>query len=211
MATGVRKLIMIPEYKPLFAMSKCFGPPHGPLNPTLTPISVIGELIKQKPPYQLTVMEVVKVGKEFSDPVQLTLENYMLPYDDIVAGKKQDTPAKIETVDENTDEVVQPTVIKNTASTHTVHEVSDSVGVKVESETIDTVVNPQANPLAPDADTTDDPKPETISTVTGTSTNDEEALSTATIADPYAGMSKAERRAARRAEREAAAKANDNN
>lgn len=87
----VKKYIIIPEYKPLYAMRKCFGPPHGPLKkPCPTPIDIIGELLKQKD--AITIFEVVKTSATtFSNPVQLKLDNYQLSYDEIV-GKVTDGP-----------------------------------------------------------------------------------------------------------------------
>ncbi|WP_300944034.1 hypothetical protein [uncultured Duncaniella sp.] len=82
----MRKYILIPEYRPLYAMRRCFGPTHGPLErPTLTPIDVIGDLLKQTGSEQLSIYEVVKAANnKFSEPVQLTQTNYMKPYEEIL-------------------------------------------------------------------------------------------------------------------------------
>ena len=81
----MRKYILIPEYRPLYAMQRCFGPTHGPLErPTLTPIDVIGTLLKQTGNERLTIFEVKKLDSgKFSEPVQLTQTNYMKSYDEI--------------------------------------------------------------------------------------------------------------------------------
>lgn len=82
----VRKYILIPEYAPLWAMQQCFGPPNGPLKqPTLTPVDIIGHLLKQSGREKITIYEVVKTATGFSDPILLTLDNYKLSYEEIVA------------------------------------------------------------------------------------------------------------------------------
>lgn len=82
----VRKYILIPEYAPLWAMQQCFGPPNGPLKqPTLTPVDIIGHLLKQTGREKITIYEVVKTTTGFSDPILLTLDNYKLSYEEIVA------------------------------------------------------------------------------------------------------------------------------
>src|SRR5699024_5449157 len=94
MVKGPRKYIVIPEYRPLYAMQECYGPTHGPLKqPCLTPLAVIRKLLLQTGNESLTVMEVIKDEKtgKYSKPVRLTLDNYMLPYDEIKNGKKVPT------------------------------------------------------------------------------------------------------------------------
>lgn len=94
MVKGPRKYIVIPEYRPLYAMQECYGPTHGPLKqPCLTPLAVIRKLLLQTGNESLTVMEVIKDEKtgKYSEPVRLTLDNYMLPYDEIKNGKKVPT------------------------------------------------------------------------------------------------------------------------
>ena len=103
MARPIRKYIMIPEYRPLFAMQECFGPQHGPLKePCPTPIPVIGKLLRQDGENKLTIYEVLRnADRTFTAPVLLTLDNYTLPYEEIHGGKKADPgpalePAKVE-------------------------------------------------------------------------------------------------------------------
>lgn len=103
MARPIRKYIMIPEYRPLFAMQECFGPQHGPLKePCPTPIPVIGKLLRQDGENKLTIYEVLRnADRTFTAPVLLTLDNYTLPYEEILSGKKADPgpalePAKVE-------------------------------------------------------------------------------------------------------------------
>ena len=90
------KYIIIPEYKPLYAMRYCFGPTHGPLEkPCPTPIDVIGKLLLQTGNEKLTIYEVKvdpKTHKTVGEPVQLTLTNYKRPYDDIVSGGNKVVP-----------------------------------------------------------------------------------------------------------------------
>ena len=90
------KYIIIPEYKPLYAMRYCFGPTHGPLEkPCPTPIDVIGKLLLQTGNEKLSIYEVKvdpKTHKTVGEPVQLTLTNYKRPYDDIVSGVNKVIP-----------------------------------------------------------------------------------------------------------------------
>lgn len=96
---NARKYILIPEFKPLFAMAKCFGPTRGPLEkPCPTPITVIGDLLRQDGRDKITVHEVIKEGKGWSTPVELTLDNYTLPYEEIAAGKKHTPESRQERV-----------------------------------------------------------------------------------------------------------------
>lgn len=87
MENNTRKYILIPEYKPLWAMQRCFGPTHGPLKePCPTALDIIGELLRQSGREALTIFEVPNPKERKGDPVKLTLDNYTLPYDEIVAG-----------------------------------------------------------------------------------------------------------------------------
>ena len=86
----MRKYIIVPEYAPLYALRKCFGPTKGPLSrPTQVPIDLIGELLHQTGKEKVSIFEVIPEDKGFSEPVQLTLTNYTLPYEEIV-GKTPD-------------------------------------------------------------------------------------------------------------------------
>lgn len=179
-----RKYIIIPEYAPLYAMRTCFGPTHGPLDkPCPTPVDVIGGLLRQSGSEKVTIYEVVKQDNSFSAPVQLTLSNYRLPYEEI-AGASEPAPDSV-TIEEAPAPVlnmepVLPTVLKDE---------SPEVPVEPEAET------------APVAETND-----TEPTETPAKTNDA-GDGVVVKKDPYAGMTKAERREARRKEAEAAAAA----
>lgn len=105
-----RKYIIIPEFRPLWALKKVWGPAKGPLSkPTLVPIDIIGQLLQQTGSDKVTVYEVIPEGKTFSEPVQLTLENYMKPYEEII-GKpvKEEKDGFIEPTFEQ--QVVEPEV-----------------------------------------------------------------------------------------------------
>lgn len=113
------KYIIIPEYRPLYAMRYCFGPTHGPLDkPCPTPVDVIGKLLLQTGAEKLSIFEVKYDAlhhKVIGEPVQLTLANYRKPYDEIV-GKKEDTS---EVTTESIPEpsvVIKPTVADNKES-----------------------------------------------------------------------------------------------
>ena len=86
--TVARKYILIPNYAPLYAMQKCYGPTQAPLTkPTLTPVDIIGQLMNQTGRERVTIYEVVKTPTGFSTPVQLTKTNYRLPYEQIAGIK----------------------------------------------------------------------------------------------------------------------------
>lgn len=143
----MRKYIIIPTYAPLYAMSKCFGPTHGPLKkPVITPIDVIGELLHQVGGPE--IFEVKKLadkdGKStFSKPVKLTLDNYRLPYDEI-AGITE-TSVKPEVMAEVVEDepALESTVIEPAPESTTIEDavpaknvtVSISDGINVASDT----------------------------------------------------------------------------
>lgn len=175
---NARKYIIIPEYKPLYAMRKCFGPEHGPLQkPCLTPVDIIGELIAQKE--KVTVFEVKKLSDGiFCDPIQLTADNYMLPYDEIVSGvSKADAPESVKepkapVVAEAVAEIVpetEPEVML--AATEEDHVITEHVEPTVEAVDSEKVIG-----AADEASITNEDAP----------------------AEPAKHMTKAERRAARR-------------
>lgn len=108
----MRKYIIVPEYAPLYALRKCFGPTKGPLSrPTLVPVDLIGELLHQTGKEKVSIFEVVPVEKGFSEPVQLTLTNYMLPYEEIVGKTPVPVDAEIVPVEEETPAVVEPEIV----------------------------------------------------------------------------------------------------
>lgn len=171
------KYIIIPEYAPLYAMSKCFGPLRAPLTkPTLTPIDIIGLLLNQSGSDKVTIYEVKKLDNDtFSEPVKLNKANYAAPYDSIITGDSEpgeDTSVattKVNTSDYKNDEseaVVSPEIV----------------------ESDDSAITTNAPVVSEDESTTDES--ESVNSTT----------STATITKTsYTGMTKAERRAARAA------------
>jgi hypothetical protein len=107
------KYIIIPEYKPLYAMRYCFGPTHGPLEkPCPTPIDVIGKLLLQTGNEKLSIYEV-KVDpvshKTVGEPIRLTLANYKQPYDKIAMKDLPDNKEVTTKEVDNTPVVISPT------------------------------------------------------------------------------------------------------
>lgn len=195
----MRKYILIPEYRPLYAMRHCWGPSYGPLwKPTLTPVDVIGELLLQTGNEKLSIFEVVKLANSnrFSEPVQLSLENYRLPYEEIVARSKQaDKPTNgdisVEVPPQTEPTVSLPTMEDEDTSDETV--VDDPVIPADETENIDPMeplVEKIRENFGADAVVEEPAK-----------VNDE--TPNVNAENPYAGMTKAQRRAARRAARQA--------
>lgn len=189
------KYILIPEYAPLYAMHSCFGPEHGPLSqPTRTPIDVIGGLLQQTGREKVTVYEVIPTDKPkvFSDPVKLTLENYRLPYAEIAGMDPADEGKAIVMKEPTTVTpiVTEPVVVP---SSPVVEEPENSVVETTEDDKIDEIKEEEVTPVA---DPIVDDVPEIETPVVDTETV---VVKTESTPNPYAGMTKAERRAARRA------------
>lgn len=225
---SARKYILIPEYRPLYAMARCWGPLHGPLSkPTPTPIDVIGELLQQTGNEQVTIYETKPDPdhpNQMLPHIRLTRDNYMLPYDEI-AGRSQSTKS-IEKVSVTTPEIVEPTIvedaedIKNEPVSEEVDTGEAETAVYQEpeqEETVpETVDTPSETAVTTVIDTTPAdsvPEVESISTedmpaaTTGYLTTEDDQNTTAPDAVTVTGsapeqrvhMTKAERRAARRA------------
>lgn len=157
----MEKYIIVPECRPLYAMQKCFGPTSGPLvAPTRTPAEIIRLLLLQDGSEKLSIYEVPYKGAE---PAKLTLDNYMLPYDEIMNMPK--------------DQVI---------------DVSNYVTGNIVPDAPVFPVIEDSEPAAEAVETVEEDKPAEVAPV---------------IENKYAGMTKAERKAARRAEREAMAAA----
>ena len=229
-ATGTKKFILIPEAYPLYALGRVFGPKTGPLSkPTPVPIPVIGELLRQTGKDKVTISEVVptkvlKSGQilKYSDPVRLTLGNYMLPYEAIVGGENESDPDKVV---ENTvpDVVVQPDVIGNpievlkTTATDVETKTEEAPAASEEAPVVETEAEA---PAEPEAETQPEEQVERVEE----SENVEKPAEAAPVQAPefvsaagdpwpnmteeekaaYAQMTKAERKAARKAHREQA-------
>ena len=220
--TVARKYILIPNYAPLYAMQKCYGPTQAPLTkPTLTPVDIIGQLMNQTGRERVTIYEVVKTPTGFSTPVQLTKTNYRLPYEQI-AGIKEETPVvKIDEPKETPKKEFVPTEVvvdepeETPAETVVAHEnvqVAEEVTLETEpAETVKELVEETSEPVT-EVNTEAEVAESKEAFVTGLSTEaDREAetgvtVTTSTEAEqnvnPYAGMTKAERKRARRAEAE---------
>lgn len=108
------KYILIPEYRPLYAMRHCFGPTHGPLTkPCPTPVDVIGQLLQQTGKEAVSIYEVkYDTVKQTTtgDPIRLTLENYKMPYDQIVNAKSVEPESRSVTMVSEV-KTVKPTVV----------------------------------------------------------------------------------------------------
>ena len=141
----MKKYVIIPDFVPLYAMRKVFGPQTGPIRkPIKVDTEIIRELLKQKPPVRVFEVKLtnVKLGT-YDDKIELTLQNY--DKEDLFASKE---PEKTETkpdeesmdkesqatVEEKKEEVVSDTVTENTLAEPVA---SDSMGVelRVDSDT----------------------------------------------------------------------------
>lgn len=177
----MRKYIIIPEYVPLYAMQKCYGPTHGPLTqPCPTPVDIIGQLLKQTGTNKMTIYEVIKETNGFSTPVHLTLENYRLPYAEIAGLDVNTKPADVIIEDTKPSEpkVFLPEVEAD----------KESAVDKVDTEDVG---GDMQTPVDQD----------------NTNMNSTEVEQQKPIVNPYAGMTKAERREAKRKAAEEAAAA----
>lgn len=199
MVKGPRKYIVIPEYRPLYAMQECYGPTHGPLKqPCLTPLAVIRKLLMQTGNESLTIMEVIKDEKtgKYSEPVRLTLDNYMLPYDEIKNGKK--VPTSEARVILTKDRPIQPKKAKFNPN--------PDLGKK---EVAPVVEAPAAEEAAPTHKVVD--LEDTVHVESSVDTAADDSIDYEKEIPGYSSMTKAQRKAARRAMREAEAEKMANN
>lgn len=203
MVKGPRKYIVIPEYRPLYAMQECYGPTYGPLKqPCLTPLAVIRKLLMQTGNESLTIMEVTKDEKtgKYSEPVRLTLDNYMLPYDEIKNGKK--VPTSEARVIMSKDRPVQPKKAKFNPN--------PDLGKK---EVAPVVEAPAADPVVEEAAPTHKviDLEDTVQAESSVDDVSDNAIDYEKEIPGYSTMTKAQRKAARRAMREAEAAKTANN
>lgn len=203
MVKGPRKYIVIPEYRPLYAMQECYGPTHGPLKqPCLTPLAVIRKLLMQTGNESLTVMEVVKDEKtgKYSEPVRLTLDNYMLPYDEIKNGKK--VPTSEARVILSKDRPIQPKKAKFNPN--------PDLGKKEVAPVVEAPATPAVEEAAPTHKVVD--LEDTVHVESSVDTvADDSSIDYEKEIPGYSSMTKAQRKAARRALREAEAEKTANN
>ena len=203
MVKGPRKYIVIPEYRPLYAMQECYGPTHGPLKqPCLTPLAVIRKLLMQTGNESLTVMEVIKDEKtgKYSEPVRLTLDNYMLPYDEIKNGKK--VPTSEARVIMSKDRPIQPKKAKFNPN--------PDLGKKEVAPVVEAPAAPVAEEAAPTHKVVD--LEDTVHVESSAdAVSDDSSIDYEKEIPGYSTMTKAQRKAARRALREAEAEKTANN
>lgn len=203
MVKGPRKYIVIPEYRPLYAMQECYGPTHGPLKqPCLTPLAVIRKLLLQTGNEALTVMEVTKDEKtgKYSEPVRLTLDNYMLPYDEIKNGKK--VPTSEARVILSKDRPIQPKKAKFNPN--------PDLGKKEVAPVVEAPAAPVAEEAAPTHKVVD--LEDTVHVESSVdAVSDDSSIDYEKEIPGYSSMTKAQRKAARRALREAEAEKTANN
>lgn len=203
MVKGPRKYIVIPEYRPLYAMQECYGPTHGPLKqPCLTPLAVIRKLLLQTGNESLTIMEVVKDEKtgKYSEPVRLTLDNYMLPYDEIKNGKK--VPTSEARVIMSKDRPIQPKKAKFNPN--------PDLGKKEVAPVVEAPAAPVAEEAAPTHKVVD--LEDTVHVESSVdAVSDDSSIDYEKEIPGYSSMTKAQRKAARRALREAEAEKTANN
>lgn len=202
MVKGPRKYIVIPEYRPLYAMQECYGPTHGPLKqPCLTPLAVIRKLLMQTGNESLTVMEVIKDEKtgKYSEPVRLTLDNYMLPYDEIKNGKK--VPTSEARVILTKDRPIQPKKAKFNPN--------PDLGKKEVAPVVEAPAAPAAEEAAPTHKVVD--LEDTVHVESSVDAVSDDSIDYEKEIPGYSSMTKAQRKAARRAMREAEAEKMANN
>ena len=202
MVKGPRKYIVIPEYRPLYAMQECYGPTHGPLKqPCLTPLAVIRKLLMQTGNESLTVMEVIKDEKtgKYSEPVRLTLDNYMLPYDEIKNGKK--VPTSEARVIMSKDRPIQPKKAKFNPN--------PDLGKKEVAPVVEAPAAPVAEEAAPTHKVVD--LEDTVHVESSADAVSDDSIDYEKEIPGYSSMTKAQRKAARRALREAEAEKTANN
>lgn len=193
---NARKYIIVPECRPLWAMRECWGPEFGPLSPTPVPTDIIGKLLLQKGDEAVTILEVTpKAGtKAMRPPVKLTLDNYRKPYEEI-AGITE-TPKVIITEPPKANAPIAPVDVAVKKPDEKLEEVApekeeisdeqndnDSLGDGIDTSDTETVTTP--------ADSEEEGETDTDEVTESTSPKAEHT-------DPYAGMTKAERRRARR-------------
>lgn len=202
MVKGPRKYIVIPEYRPLYAMQECYGPTHGPLKqPCLTPLAVIRKLLMQTGNESLTIMEVIKDEKtgKYSEPVRLTLDNYMLPYDEIKNGKK--VPTSEARVIMSKDRPIQPKKAKFNPN--------PDLGKKEVAPVVEAPAAPVAEEAAPTHKVID--LEDTVHVESSVDAVSDDSIDYEKEIPGYSTMTKAQRKAARRALREAEAEKTANN
>lgn len=207
---SARKYIIIPEYRPLYAMAKCFGPLHGPLmQPCPTPIDIIGKLLLQSGSEKLTIYEVKKDPdhtNKMLPPVLLTLDNYRLPYEEIANMKEDEPDISLTKVSDDTGTEVSPTFVKtpaNDENVESINEVSNDSSENIETASDNTNETEETPAASDDTEITEsdseEPKAVEVKNESTPTTNNQD----------YTHMTRNQRREARRAAMEAAMKAKE--
>lgn len=135
----MKKYVIIPDFVPLYAMRKVFGPQTGPIRkPIKVDTEIIRELLKQKPPVRVFEVKLtnVKLGT-YDDKIELTLQNY--DKEDLFASKepeKTETKPDEESMDKESQtatEEKKEVEVSNTVSEPILDEpiASDSMGVEL--------------------------------------------------------------------------------
>lgn len=187
------KYIIIPNYCPLYAMAKCFGPTHGPLTkPCPTPVDIIHELLLQTGVEKVLIYEVgydVQKKTTYGEPVQLNMNNYKIPYEQLICNSDSKYDAGEVVVEEIvTSTVVTPTVITAETEAVSVDEVTEIADTSTDSESeTDAVIT---DTVAEDIDTADAAEVSETPVEEKAVTNDQ--------VSPPRRLSKSERRALRR-------------
>ena len=192
------KYIIVPNYCPLYAMSKCYGPTHGPLTkPCPTPVDIIRELLLQTGVEQVHIYEVgydAAKRTTYGEPIRLTMSNYQTPYDQLVRNSASQYAAG---------EVVTAEVTESKPVTPTVLEAKVDISIEDPTEeptpitkTVDPIIKHEGEESAPIRGTVDPTitSPEPVEAKTSETRENPEPV----VTQPTKRMTKAERRALRR-------------
>lgn len=187
------KYIIVPNYCPLYAMAKCFGPTHGPLTkPCPTPVDIIRELLLQTGVERVHIYEVgydVQRRATYGEPVQLNMSNYQTPYDQLVRNSASKYAAGEVVAAEMTEsKPVTPTVLEAKVDPIIEHEGEESTTI---SKTVDPNITFPEPVEAENSVLKEDQVPVS-------STAEMKEGMEPVVAQPTKRMTKAERRALRR-------------
>ena len=200
-AKETKKYITIPAYAPLYAMAKCHGPTTGPVKtPIAVPISIIGELLTQRTstPRIFEVVPIDIVHKKYSKPVELTLANYKLPYNEI-----SPEPVYFDSEKPATAEIITPAVQETSheaASSDTAEDSIETTGYievigHIVTEPVETITATESVIVSTDI-TSESPNAAeaSVDTDTDDETADNANTSTTYYASTNKKLSKSERR-----------------
>lgn len=205
------KYIIVPNYCPLYAMSKCFGPTHGPLTkPCPTPVDIIRELLLQTGVEQVHIYEVgydVQKRATYGEPVRLTMSNYQTPYDQLVRNSaSQYAAGEVVTAEMTESKSVTPTVLEAEVDPIITHEDEEPAAI---TKTVDPIITHEGEEPAQISMTVDPaitfPEPVEAENsvlkdgkIPVSSTAEMKEGMEPVVAQPTKRMTKAERRALRR-------------